>query len=188
MVLDDVTRAYERYGYAYIVVGEGIVWNDGTPVSGTVVTDRFSNREFGAMGGGGAAFTLHKLISDRLGFRGEFQIPESLAMAAVDRVVPNDRRDARAVGREAVHRAESGATGAMVTLSGENGDQLGTIPLGDVAVRARPMPAHMVGPNYPSEPFLEYARPLVGPVDRYADIAFDWVESDRENTREESES
>ena len=49
--------------------------------------------------------------------------------------------------------------------------------LEDVAVRAKPMPDAMINEdgNFPSEVFLEYARPLVGELPEYADLDFDRV-------------
>ena len=180
-VVADVESAYRRHGYAYIVVGEGVLWEDGTPVSGTEAIDRFENREFGAMGGGGAAITLHRLISQRLGFRGEFQIPESLAMAAVDRVVGRDRIEAYGVGKEAVARAIAGESGVMITLTGgdpgENGadrNAYGTAPLEEVAVHAKPMPKEMVIEAGVDDSFIRYARELVGEIPPYEDVATDW--------------
>ncbi|MBN2601109.1 MAG: diphosphate--fructose-6-phosphate 1-phosphotransferase, partial [Candidatus Marinimicrobia bacterium] len=42
---------YNRCGFVSIICGEGIVYEDGTPVSASKVTDNFANVEFGAMGG-----------------------------------------------------------------------------------------------------------------------------------------
>lgn len=172
-VLEDVDRAVRAHGYAYIVVGEGVLWEDGRPVSDTSGTDRFANTEFGAMGGGAAAFTLHRLISDEFGYRGEFQIPESMAMAADDRVVERDRRGAREAGREAVRLAAAGETGIMVTLGASPGE-LGTAPLEQVAVNAKPMPADMIRPGDVTDAYLAYARELIGVMPAYEDVAHDW--------------
>jgi 6-phosphofructokinase 1 len=55
------------------------------PVSASTVTDKFSNVEFGAMGGTSAAMMLHRMLSNTFGWRGEFQVTESLQMSAADR-------------------------------------------------------------------------------------------------------
>src|SRR5690606_16704182 len=81
-----VKSCYEKYGWVSIVCGEGICYADGTPVSASTTADRFSNVEFGAMGGTSAALMLHRMIKDTFGWRGEFQVCESLQMAAADRV------------------------------------------------------------------------------------------------------
>ncbi len=172
-VLSDTERAIGTHGFAYIVVGEGVLWEDGRPVSDTSGTDRFANTEFGAMGGGGAAFTLHRLIADEFGYRGEFQIPESMAMAADDRVAEHDRAEAREAGREAVRLATAGESGVMVTLGASPGE-MGTVPLEKVAINAKPMPPEMVRPGDVTEAYLEYGRALIGTLPVYEDVADDW--------------
>lgn len=182
-VLADVERVIGEFGWASIVIGEGTCWEDGTPVSagiagdsGTGRTDRFNNIEFGAMGGGSAAMNLHRLISDATGYRGEFQIPESLPMCSADRVVALDREEAYACGVEAVSRAIRGESGVMVTIvRGDAGPgsyevSYGTAPLEEVAVRARPMPPDMIAPAFVTTAFLDYVRPLVGDLDEYLDL------------------
>ncbi len=176
-VIRDVRRTVDTYGWVSIVVGEGVRWDDGTPVSASRSSDRFSNVEFGAMGGASAALNLHRLISDETGWRGEFQIPESMPMAADDRVGPYDRTEAWSCGVEAVSLALRGVSGVMVTMERLAGEPYrifyGTAPLRDVAVRARPMPSEMYIPGDVTEAFLDYARPLVGSLESY----FDWSES-----------
>ena len=84
--LADVKRCYDRYGWCSIVCGEGVCYADGTPISASRVTDKFANVEFGAMGGTSAAMMLHRMIHATFGWRGEFQVCESLQMCAADRV------------------------------------------------------------------------------------------------------
>jgi 6-phosphofructokinase 1 len=66
----------------------------------------------------------------------------------------------------------------MVTIVRESNDpyqvSLGTAPLADVAVRAKPMPDAMISEdgNFPSDAFFEYARPLVGELPEYAELRF----------------
>lgn len=173
-VLADVERTISEYGWASIVVGEGVVWEDGTPVSAAATKDRFDNVEFGAMSGSSAAVGLHRLISEHTGYRGEFQIPESMAMAAADRVVAIDRCEAYGCGVEAFSRAMRGENNVMVTIEREDSDayrvRYGAAPLAEVAVRARPMPPDMLAPGWVSDRFLAYVRPLIGPLDRYIDL------------------
>jgi 6-phosphofructokinase 1 len=184
-LLSDVEEVYRRHHFVSIVVGEGVRWEDGSPVSGTAVHDGFSNPEFGAMGGAAAALTIHQLIASHFHFRGEFQIPESAAMAASDRTTPRDRIEARLCGLEAVRLALEGVSRVMVTLTDPSqseasrlatacGSVLSTIALSEVAERSRPMPSEMYGPNDVLEPFLDYARALVGDMEEYADVAVDW--------------
>jgi 6-phosphofructokinase 1 len=172
--LADVRRCYDRYGWCSIVCGEGICTADGTPVSASQVTDKFANVEFGAMAGTSAAMMLHRMIKDAFGWRGEFQVTESLQMCAADRTYPPDVEEAYACGRRAVELAAEGTSGVMVSLVRESSDPyrctLGTTPLGEVAVNAKPMPAEYLNAegNHVSQACLDYLRPLVGPLPEYA--------------------
>ena len=172
-ILEDVDRAMKLHGFASIVIGEGVLWEDGRTVAETSGADGFANPEFGAMGGGGAALTLHRMLSREFGYRGEFQIPESMAMAADDRVIERDRAEAREAGREAVRLAMGGLSGVMVTL-GAAPMELGTVPLERVAANARPMPSEMVVHGDVTEAYLTYGRELIGAMPVYGDVAGDW--------------
>jgi ATP-dependent phosphofructokinase / diphosphate-dependent phosphofructokinase len=175
--LKAVKSAYDRYGFVSIVCGEGIVDASGAPVSASRVKDKFNNPEFGAMGGTSAAMALHRLIAGEFGFRGEFQIPESLPMCAADRGVALDFREAWLCGQAAVKLAAKGMTDVMVTLKRVKGKTYrvttGTAPLSEVAERAKPLPDHFIGPDGYSvtKAFLDYARPLVGPLPTYSRLS-----------------
>lgn len=173
-----VEQAYQQYGFVSIVCGEGITYADGTPVSASQTTDRFANVEFGAMGGTSAAMMLHKLLADKFGWRGEFQVTESLQMCAADRGVAQDYETAYQCGRRAVTLADEGTSGVMVAIrcdrSGEAARiEFDTVPLDEVAVRARPMPDEYYDADrlYVTDAFLEYVRPLVGSLPHYARLA-----------------
>src|SRR6056297_1251238 len=115
-VLQDVDDCILRLGWCYIVIGEGCIWDDGTPVSAAVEQDNFSNLEFGAMGGSSTAFSLHSLIRKKTGYRGEFQITESLPMCAIDRASRRDLEEAYMCGCKAVEFAAEGKSGVMVSM------------------------------------------------------------------------
>lgn len=174
-VVSDVERAIADFGFASIVIGEGTRWSDGTPVSAASGTDRFDNVEFGAMSGSSAALNLHRLISSATGYRGEFQIPESMPMSAADRRGPHDAAEAFQCGVEAFRLAIEGTTGVMVTMKRLPGERYAvryaTAPLRDVAVRAKPMPDAMLADGWVTDAFLDYARPLVGELESYLDLS-----------------
>ncbi len=176
--LADVEDTYEKYGFVSIVCGEGIKYADGTPVSASQTKDKFANVEYGAMGGSSVAVQLHKMISEKFGWRGEFQITESLPMAAIDRAVQQDIEEAYMCGQTAVKLASEGKSGVMVSLVREEGEQYkcttGTSPLCDVAVRAKPMPDEFINAagNFPSQAFLDYLRQMVGQLPRYANFKY----------------
>jgi 6-phosphofructokinase len=171
--LSDVKACYDHFGFVSIVCGEGITYADGTPVSASRTQDKFGNVEFGAMGGTSVAIALHKMLSDEFGFRGEFQITESLSMCAADRAVQLDVDEAYMCGQKAVELAAKGSTGIMITLDRQNGDQYncttGTAKLSEVAIKAKPMPDEYINSegNFVTDRFFDYIKPLVGDMPKY---------------------
>src|SRR5512133_2696604 len=103
--LADVDSCYKKYGWVSVVCGEGLKYEDGTPVSAATKTDKFNNIEFGAMGGSSVGLNLHRMIADEFGFRGEFQITESLIMCDYARASAVDLDESYRCGAEAVRLA-----------------------------------------------------------------------------------
>ena len=176
--LNAVESAYNKYGFVSIVCGEGITNPDGSPVSASETTDKFDNVEFGAMGGTSAAMILHRIVSDHFGWRGEFQVCESLQMAASDRTVPLDVKEAHGCGKQAVKLATSGESGVMVTIerTSKTGEPyvstFGTAPLSQVANHERPMPDNFIAKNGMdvTKAFMNYVEPLVGEMPEFVSL------------------
>jgi 6-phosphofructokinase len=172
--LDACQTAYKTYGFCSVVCGEGISYTDGTPVSASRTTDKFNNVEFGAAGGTSAAMMLHRMVTNAFGWRGEFQVTESLQMCAADRAVKLDFDEAYQCGREAVRLATGGTGGVMVTIERAKGAKyavkFGTIPLEKVAINARPMDDKFIDASgmFVTKAFYKYAAPLVGKLPEYA--------------------
>ncbi len=175
--LKKVKCCYDEFGWVSIVCGEGVTYADGTPISASQTVDKFNNIEFGAMGGTSAAIMLHKMISEEFGFRGEFQITESLPMCAADRAVQLDIDEAYMCGRQAVALAKQEKTGLMVTLERAAGKSYkcttGSINLIEVAVKAKPMPDEYISADgsFITDAFLDYLSPLIGELPNYARLA-----------------
>ncbi len=171
--LADVDGVYRKYGYVSVVCGEGLKYADGTPVSASQTKDKFNNTEFGAMGGASVGLNLHRMISEEFGFRGEFQITESLIMSDFARSVELDQLEAYAAGQDAVRLALEGETGHMVTIERLSNDPyestFGKIALHEVAVKAKPMPREFFNEagNFVSPAFLDYIRPLIGDLPEF---------------------
>lgn len=176
--LKDVKRCYDEFGFVSIVCGEGVTYADGRPISASQVTDKFDNVEFGAMGGASAAMALHRIISDEFGFRGEFEITESLPMSAADRTSQIDVDEAYMCGQAAVELAKQGKTDLMVTLVRQSGRKYqcttGTIALLEVAIKAKPMPNEFINDegNFVTDKFRDYISPLIGDLPRYANLEY----------------
>lgn len=170
-----VKEVHAQHGFVSIVCGEGIRDADGNPVSASTTRDKFNNVEFGAMGGTSAAMILHRIVSDAFGWRGEFQVTESLQMCAADRSVKRDIVEAYGCGRQAVRHALKGEGGVMVTIDRVSKlgkpyrAEFGTIPLKEVANHERPMPDEFIAESGldVTPAFLKYAAPLVGEMPEY---------------------
>ncbi len=173
-VLSDVKTCIKNFGWVSIVCGEGILFEDGTPVSASLTKDKFSNTEFGAMGGTGAALNLHKIIAAETGYRGEFQITESLPMCAIDRASGVDLKEAYECGVKGVEFANKGLSGIMVSIkrvsSAPYKVEYITVPLKEVAVKAKPMDSKYISAsgNFVTKEFIKYAAPLIGGLDEFS--------------------
>ena len=171
--LAEVKKVYGQFGWVSIVCGEGVCYADGRSISDSGVQDKFGNVEFGAMAGTSAAFTLHKMIRDAFGWRGEFQVTESLQMCAADRAVQQDLDEAYACGKRAAELALAGTSGVMVTIQRESNVpykySLQAAPLSEVALGEKPMPDDFICDDRPyvTEKALEYLRPLIGELPVY---------------------
>jgi len=174
--LENARTCVKNYGWVSVVCGEGIRYGDGTPVSQSKTKDKFSNTEFGAMGGSSAALNLHRMLTQKCNWRGEFQIIESLNMCAFDRASTVDLEEAFSCGKKAVSFAEEGLSGVMVSIKRISDNpykiELTHVPLSDVAVRAKPMPDEFISENGCgiTPAFEAYARPLTGSLPEYYEI------------------
>ena len=146
------------------------------PVSASLTRDKFNNIEFGAMGGTSVAINIHKMISSEFGYRGEFQITESLIMSDFVRASKIDLDEAYQCGVEAVRLAQKGESGVMVSMNRTSNNPysitFGKAPLEDVAVAAKPMPAEYFNEagNYVSPAFIEYMKPLAGDIPEFVKL------------------
>jgi len=174
--LVDVDKCIKANGWVSIVCGEGLKYADGTPVSAATTKDKFNNIEFGAMGGSSVGLNLHRIIADEFGFRGEFQITESLIMADFVRASAVDLEEAYKCGVEAVRLAGAGETGVMVSINRISNNpyqiEFGKVPLREVAVHAKPMAKEFFNAegNNVSPLFIEYMKPLAGELPEFVTL------------------
>ena len=174
--LKDAKDWIDGIGYVSIVVSEGIKYGNGMPVSAATDTDSFKNVEYGAMGGASVGMRIHRMLADETGFRGEFQVTESLPMCAIDRAVSEDIQRAREAGAAAVGMACSGESGWMVSIERSSDSQpiftFGRTELEQVAIRAKAMPDEFINArgNHVTELFLDYVKPLIGSIPEYVSL------------------
>jgi 6-phosphofructokinase len=172
----EVDACIKSNGWVSVVCGEGLKFSNGTPVSASTTKDKFNNTEFGAMGGTSVAISLHKMISEEFGFRGEFQIPESLIMSDFVRTSAVDLDEAYRCGVEAVRLAGNGETGVMVSIKRLSNTpyaiEFGKVALKEVAVSAKPMPPEFFNKegNYVSSLFIDYMKPLAGELPEFVSL------------------
>jgi ATP-dependent phosphofructokinase / diphosphate-dependent phosphofructokinase len=171
--LQEVDTCIKNFGWVSVVCGEGLKYIDGTPVSAATARDKFNNTEFGAMGGASVGLSLHRMITDTFGYRGEFQITESLIMSDFVRSSKTDRDEAFQCGVKAVNLAEKGESGVMVSINRTSDNpysvEYGKVPLEKVAVSAKPMPAEFFNSegNHVSQLFIDYMKPLAGDLPEF---------------------
>jgi 6-phosphofructokinase len=171
--LKDADKCIKSYGWVSVVCGEGLKYADGTAVSASSTKDKFNNTEFGAMGGASVATNMHRMIVDEFGYRGEFQITESLIMSDFIRASEVDLEEAYRCGVEAVKLAEKGESGVMVSIKRISNRPykiaFGKVPLEEVAVSAKPMPLEYFNKegNHVSSKFIDYMKPLAGELPEF---------------------
>lgn len=179
--LEDVEIVFKKHGWVSVVCGEGLKYADGSPVSASETKDKFNNTEFGAMGGASVGLNLHRFITDNFGFRGEFQITESLIMSDFVRASQLDLDEAYQCGLEAVKIADTEVTGFMVALNRTSNDpytiEYGKVLLNNVAVKAKPMPLEFFNErgNFVSDAFYSYIRPLIGELPEFVELEKNFV-------------
>jgi len=174
--LKEVESSIKKYGWVSIVCGEGLKYSDGSPVSAATAKDKFNNTEFGAMGGSSVALSLHRMITGEFGYRGEFQITESLIMCDFMRSSSVDLDEAYRCGDEAVKLAERGESGFMVSIIRTSNNpytiEFGKVPLKEVAVSAKPMSLDFFNGegNHVSQKFIDYIKPLIGELPEFVQL------------------
>jgi hypothetical protein len=120
---------------------------------------------------GGVASYLAEVVTRELKIRCRSEKPGLCARASMLHVSEQDRRDAEIVGRAGVRAALEQRHGHMVALR-PIGDAQATeiIPLSRAAGGERVVPAAWLtdADTAVAQPFLDYVRPLVGPLIDYA--------------------
>lgn len=170
--LSDVKRVVKRLGRCVAAVSEGIADASGEPIASKFIseTDTHGNKQLsgsGALGDmlAGAVRTragISRVRADTFGY---------LQRSFPGVVSESDSREARQVGVVAVRAAVKGqASSGSVAIRRKNGTRYAVtyevVPLRAVARETRHMPPAFINRagNDVTQAFIDYARPLVGPL------------------------
>jgi 6-phosphofructokinase 1 len=172
----DVDRVYKRLGRCLVALSEGVHGPDGKTLIESKERDSHGNVQLS--GSGALGDHLAEVIKQRLGAKLRVRADTFgyLQRSFPGVVSPVDAREARAVGRTAVKLATGTkhphGSVAMVRASGPYKVSFAHTELRDVAKETRPMePGFLKGDNDVDARFLDYARPLVGPLPHPARLA-----------------
>lgn len=169
-----VREAHRRHGLCVVVAAEGV-----RDAAGTFLTEKepTSPVEMDASGqklftrAGGPLPYVARLVRERAGLRCRVVRPDVIQRSSSALASDFDRAHAEATGRAAVAAAAVGETDAMVALERRGSEwHARTVPLAGLA-RERPLPPEFFDADAldVTAAFLDYARPLVGPLDAAGD-------------------
>ena len=170
--LDDVQDTYDRYGYVFVAVCEGLRRPDGSLL---FASDRDVDQDaFGRGQLGGVSSLLSELVASELGLKSRTDKPGTMQRACISLASSVDLEESFRVGKAAVAAAVSGETGMMVTLERMPGAEYlvrtGLIAVDEVAGKERPLPDAYLNEagNFVTTGFLDHVRPLIGePLPKY---------------------
>jgi 6-phosphofructokinase 1 len=184
--VQDVARCHGRLGRVFVVVSEGIRDSGGRFIGQQALASAGSDA-FGhavhSLSTGVAAY-LSNLLCERLELQSRFLRPGLIGRALSACVSEIDRREALAVGRQAVNHLVTGQSGHMVTLERLSDEPYrwttGLAPLAEVANAEYLLPCDYVNEdgNMINEAFRCYALPLIdGPLPPLARLQGEHVAS-----------
>ncbi len=161
-MLADIEKTYARGSGLLVTVSEGLCGLDGKPLADSGIVDGFGHTV-----PGGTAQHISDLIMQKLSLKSRAEKPGLLGRASIPYESAVDRREAYAVGAEAVKAALRGESGQMVAIradreNGYSSDYFLT-PLAGVANAEKKFPLEwIVDGNRIADPFFDYALPLMG--------------------------
>jgi 6-phosphofructokinase 1 len=168
----DVRRVMKARGRCVVAVSEGISDADGTPIIAKFISETDSHGNVQLSGTGALGDLLAQVVKEKAGVsRVRADTFGYLQRSFPGVVSPTDAREARQVGAAAVAAALSGKHGSgSVAITRKPGPRYAVaftiVPLRAVAKNTRHMPAAFINKagNDVTRAFLDYARPLVGPL------------------------
>lgn len=172
--LKDVQSIYDKLGYVYIALSEGVRDKDGEFIGAKdAATDAFGHKAISLSDGPGAY--LAKLIKERLGIKARVNRPGTIQRAMASLASKADVEEAFRAGQAAIEYFAQGITNVMVTLDRVGKEaykiEIGMAPLEKAANVEHFMPDKFINEagNFVTEEFIEYCLPLIGdPIPKYA--------------------
>ncbi len=165
-LVEDVQRCYEEHEHVVIAMSEGA-----QEAPGKTLGEEYAPKEvdvFGHRMKGGVSDYVAALLRGRLGLKVRLDQPNYLQRSFMLCASPVDLEEAYRVGQKAVQEALAGRIEGMVTLTRDPGPEYhcsaGTASLEGIANREKKLPPGFMNEdgNWPTNPFLAYARPLLG--------------------------
>ena len=163
--LNHVKWAYEKYGYVFIVTGEGLLDPDGNYVTSN--SDEIQVDAFGHPALGGIGETLKSFIEQDLQLRTEVIKPGVSQQGSALLASGVDLHEAEMCGRTAVQMAISGQSGFMVVMVRDSNSpyfiRYDKASLIKIANFDRMVPNIFIAPDGISvtNEFIEYITPLI---------------------------
>jgi ATP-dependent phosphofructokinase / diphosphate-dependent phosphofructokinase len=167
--LADVESVFRRRGTVVVAACEGQKDEHGHPLGDLMRPDGFDRQLSGNLG-----HTLAQFLIRELKLNARSEKPGLLGRSSMAFIAEVDWREAYLCGQAAVSAALEGHTDCMVSLVREPGReyrvQTGLAPLAEVATAERLFPPEWIAPegNDVMPQFLDYARPLLGPMHYHA--------------------
>jgi len=164
----DVTRVYKQIGYAVIIISETIRDHKNRRIGER--TTGINKDSFGHKYVEGTAARLCEIAENALGVRARFDKPGTIARMSMAYISAVDQREAYAVGKKAVQLAVNGESEVMVTLKRSSKKPYrcttGMVSVDRVAGVEKYLPSNFINTrgNFVTKAFLDYARPLTGPL------------------------
>ena len=170
----DVMRCMEKYGRCVVAVSEGIADESGTLVASKFSSERDAHGNLQLGGTGALGDALAAALKKETG--GAVKRVRADTFGYLQRSFPGiasetDSREARAAGEAAVEAALSGKwRSGSIAIRRKPGMDYGVtyevVPLDSVAKETRSMPDAFIAPdgNDVTQAFIDYAKPLVGPL------------------------
>jgi 6-phosphofructokinase 1 len=173
-LLADIEQVYRKLGRVFVCMCEGQLDENGNAFDADV--DRPENPQHRLASN--LAHAAARFVTRELKLRARSERPSLLGRSCSLTVPELDRTEAEECGRAAVRAAVRGERGKMVALRRESSvpyrSSTFLVPLADVARRERQMPSEFLCPSgHDVTPaYLDYARPLIGPIAPHARFAF----------------